>query len=133
MGKNLILCDTDVIIDFLDQSQKRHPQTKKIIDEKIQISNIVISVITKMELLIGAKNKAEKTKIERHLSRFNLMLIDEQISRQAFNLLIKYNLEFGLLIPDCFIASTSLSSGFELFTYNKKDYQFIKNLKLFTP
>jgi predicted nucleic acid-binding protein len=89
MEQNLILCDIDVIIDFLDQSQQRHPQTKKIIDEKI--------------------------------------------SRQAFNLLNKYNLEFGLLIPDCFIASTSLSSGFELFTYDVKDYQFIKNLKFFTP
>ena len=133
MGQNMILCDTDVIIDFLDQSQKRHSKTKKLIDEKIQLSNVVISIITKMELLIGAQNKAEKAKIERHLSRFNLMLIDEQISRQAFNLLRKYNLEFGLLIPDCFIASTSLISGFELFTYNVKDYQFIKNLNLFTP
>jgi len=27
MGKDLILCDTDVIIDYLDETQSRHFQT----------------------------------------------------------------------------------------------------------
>ncbi len=133
MGQNLILCDTDVIIDYLDESQIRHSQTKRTIEEELHLSNVVISIITKMELLIGAQNKSEKAKIERNISGLNLMHLNEQISRQAFNLLRKYHLEFGLLIPDYFIASTSIVADIALFTYNKKDSQFIKQLKLFTP
>jgi len=34
-------------------------------------------------------------------------------------------------MPDAFIASSSLYTGYKLFTYNLKDYKFIEGIKLF--
>ena len=73
------------------------------------------------------------TKISKKLSRFNIALINNNITIQSFELIQKYRLSHGLLLPDSIIAATALISGFELYTYNVKDFKFILGLKLFTP
>jgi len=60
-------------------------------------------------------------------------LINNNITIQSFELIQKYRLSHGLLLPDSIIAATALISGFELYTYNVKDFKFILGLKLFTP
>lgn len=133
MAKKQIICDTDVMIDYLDNQRKRHPETKKILEEQIELDNIVLSAITGMELQLGAVSKSDLRKITAKLSRFNLALINEEITFQNFELISTYRLSHGLTIPDGIIAATSLVSGLELFTYNKKDFKFIKDLNLFDP
>ncbi|GAB1447160.1 hypothetical protein MASR2M44_01510 [Bacteroidota bacterium] len=64
MAKNKIVCDTDVMIDYWNITSKRHSQTKTILEEIIGLDNIVISAITKMELLMGADNKSEESRIK---------------------------------------------------------------------
>ena len=49
-----ILCDTDVMIEYL----KGNETTKRYFD-KLEDKNIVLSAITLMELLYGALNKRE--------------------------------------------------------------------------
>jgi predicted nucleic acid-binding protein len=34
-------------------------------------------------------------------------------------------------VPDCFIAATSIITGFPLLTYNHKDFSFIEELQLY--
>jgi len=61
MGQNkIVLCDTDVIIEF-------YKGNIAIIDElkKIGQSNIAISCITAGEIIFGALNKRELSKIKR--------------------------------------------------------------------
>jgi predicted nucleic acid-binding protein len=50
-----IIADTDVLIDYLDESKSRHDNTVIILENK----NIIISIssITVMELIVGAVNK----------------------------------------------------------------------------
>lgn len=36
-------------------------------------------------------------------------------------------------IPDALIAAIAIANGLELFTYNKKDFDFIPELKLYRP
>ncbi|EHO40795.1 PilT protein domain protein [Caldithrix abyssi DSM 13497] len=67
MENVIILCDTDVIIEYL----KGNENTRKVF-ENFQSENIVISAITLMELLYGALNKRELNKIKRALSGFNI-------------------------------------------------------------
>lgn len=131
MAKTKIVCDTDVMIDYWDVTSKRHAQTKAILENKIGLDNIVISAITKMELLMGASNKGEESKIGKKLNRFNIALINIEITEEAILLFEKYRLSHGLAIPDCFIGSTAKIMNLELFTYNLKDYRFISKLKLF--
>jgi len=131
MAKNKIVCDTDVMIDYWDVSSQRHSQTKAILENKVGLDNIVISAITKMELLMGASNKDEESKIRKKLNRFNIALINNEITEEAILLFETYRLSHGLAIPDCFIGSTAKIMNLELFTYNLKDYRFMSKLKLF--
>lgn len=129
-GKEKIICDTDVMIDYWDKSKSRHTATKSILENSIELENVVLSAVTKMELMVGVKNKADMIKITKELSRFNIALINNDITLQAFNLLQTYRLSHGLSLPDSLIAATSLVADLELFTYNTKDFKFIPQLKL---
>ena len=131
MEKKLIICDTDVLIDYFDASKPRHQGTKHIIEEQILLDNIVISAITKMELFLGVTNKIELNQIDKLIGRFGLLLMNERITNQSLELLKTYHLSHNLAIPDSIIASTALVTNFELFTYNIKDFRFIKNIRLF--
>ena len=121
-----ILCDTDVIIEYL----KGNEATKKIFD-KLKNKNIALSAITLMELFYGALNKRELNKIKRALSEFDILLLNEDITKIAVDLIEKYSKSHGLKIPDALIASTASYYDITLWTYNVKDFRFIDNLRLF--
>jgi hypothetical protein len=57
MEQKKIICDTDVMIDFFDAKNSRHTITSTIIAKKVGEDNIVLSAITKMELVLGATIK----------------------------------------------------------------------------
>ena len=46
--------------------------------------------------------------------------------------MITYAISHGLRVADAFIAATTLANDCELYTLNKKDFVFIKGLKLHT-
>jgi len=130
MAAEKIICDTDVLIDFFDHQQPRHQQTKNIIEMEIGMENVLISSVTRMELLTGAANKTELNAIQKNLARFGTILITPEIDLKALELLVKYKLSHGLAFPDALIAATAQETGLKLFTYNLKDFRFIANLNL---
>ena len=129
--KQLIICDSDVMIDFWNKNNKRHPDTKYIIEEVLGIDNIILSAVTQMELIIGAKNTADLFRINKNIHQFNIALINDKITESAILLLQNYRLSHGLALPDALIAATSLILNIKLFTYNLKDYRFIDELLIF--
>ena len=131
MGKEKIICDTDVLIDYFDVGQKRHPNTKITLEQNIGFSNILISSVTKMELLLGATNKADLTAISKKLNRFSVLLINEAINLRAIDLVQTYRLSHGLALADAMIAATAIQTELKLFTYNTKDFKFINKLDLY--
>jgi len=126
-----IICDTDVIIDYFDQSNSRYKQTRSILDEKIGLRNVVISAVAKMELIAGAFSKRNLNLIKANISGIELLLINHEITLTALNLIETYKLSHNLAMADSFIAATSLYTQFPLFTYNLKDYKFIDGIELF--
>jgi predicted nucleic acid-binding protein len=54
-----IICDTDVVIDYFNRTNHRHQNTKKLIEAEIGLSFIMLSAITKMELIMGIQNKVD--------------------------------------------------------------------------
>lgn len=133
MAKKKIICDTDVMIDYWDKTKPRHSSTKTTLEKSIELDNIVLSAVTKMELMLGAINKTDMATITSKLNRFNIALIDSNITLKAFDLLQNYRLSHGLSLPDSIIAATALLADIELFTYNKKDFRFISKIKLHVP
>lgn len=132
MAKKKIICDTDVMIDYWDVTKPRHSKTKVILENLIGLNNVVLSAITKMELMLGAANKKDLNSINKKLKRFNIALINNDITLKAFDLLQSYYLSHSLKIPDCIIASTAIITKLELFTYNTRDFNFINQLKLYS-
>lgn len=133
MAAEKIICDTDVMIDFWESRNQRHSATRNIIEGSIGIDNIILTAITKIELLAGAINKADIAKISSKLSRFNIELLNSEITLKAFSLIETYSLSHGLALPDSFVAATAIITDVQLFTYNTRDYKFIKGLMLYKP
>ena len=85
------------------------------------------------ELIQGAKNKLEVQKIERYLTRFELMHFDQSVSRKTIELIRIYSKSHGLMFGDAIIAATCLENDLILITYNVKDFRFINGLKTIQP
>jgi predicted nucleic acid-binding protein len=129
----MIICDSDTLIDYLNSTSARHKNTVSIIESNIRIENVLVSVISKMELLAGATNKKQQNEIVKHLNGFSTALINDKVATKAFELFLKYHLSHKLMIPDAIIAATAIEADVPLFTYNLKDFKFINGLKLFKP
>lgn len=125
-----VICDTDVMIDYLDKRRSRHIDTVNAINI-IGSDNLTISAITKMELIAGIENKAELRSLKNNIDLFTTLHLNQQITLIALELMETYKLSHGLEIPDALIAATSLYTGFDLYTYNLKDFKFIPELKLY--
>ena len=131
MAKKTIICDTDVMIDYWNENNQRHVATKNTLENLIGLNNVMLSAITKMELIMGVSNKNELNRINKNIHQFDIALIDDNITLSAIQLLQNYKLSHGLAIPDSLIAASSIILQVELFTYNVKDYKFINGLTLY--
>ena len=109
----------DAIVDFLIQSGN--------------LETLYVSVISYLELQAGARDKIELRRIEKFLSRFALLTIDDAISRHAMKLMREYRLSIGLALPDALIAATALESGEILATRNAKHFASIKGIRAVSP
>ncbi len=123
----MILCDTNILIEFY----KNNPQIVQSL-QKIGASEIAISAITQAELYFGALNKPELRTIKRHLALLHVYPLDTIISVQFIDLMEAYSLSHKLSIPDALIAATALVYGVELYTLNLKDFRFIPGLTLYS-
>lgn len=130
MAETKIICDTDVMIDYFDLKSLRHTITKIKLEEEIGLENIMLSAISKLELIAGATTKSDLLTIIKKLKRFSVILFFPTITSLSFQLLETYKLSHGLALPDCLIAATVLKTDLEFFTYNTKDFKFIPKLRL---
>jgi predicted nucleic acid-binding protein len=120
----MILLDTNVLIEILKNNQKT------IIKVQSFDAILAISSINVMELYYGALNKVELNKLEKFVSMFQIIQLNESISTHATKLIKIYAKSHNLDIPDSLIASSALVNKCRLFTYNIKDFKYIKNIEL---
>lgn len=120
----MILLDTNVLIEILKGNQATQDTLATM------QSPFYISVITAMELIYGARNKAEVARLKGFIQLFSVLYLSEAISRRASRLVTEYAKSHTLDIPDSLIAATALENRARLFTYNRKDFQFIPDLQL---
>jgi predicted nucleic acid-binding protein len=122
----MILCDTNIFISAFNGRTDTIEQLNI-----IGLQNIVVSSITVMELYQGVGNKLELSQMKKKLKFYDVIQIDNTISEKAIELIYKFRLSHGLMIPDALIAATAVMYQIELYTYNVKDFDFIPNLKLY--
>ena len=124
----MILCDTDVLIEF-------YKNTPAILQELHAIgqAHIAVSAITQAELYFGALNKTELKKIQRHLTGITRFPLDINVSDTFLSLMAAYALSHKLGLPDAIIAATALVHGIPLYTLNTRHFTYISGLTLYKP
>lgn len=121
-----MLIDTDILID----AGRSINDAVSFLQRTELTDQLLISTITQMELIVGARNKNELRVLEKFLKRFTIVKVNQSISDTAVDLVRQYRLSHGLLIPDAFIAATAIIINEPLATKNRRDYQFITGLTL---
>ncbi len=120
------LVDTDILIDI----SKGNNKAIKFLDT---LAESKISVISAMELVVGARNKKEIIAIEDFLTSYERIHINEEISVKALELIKQHSLSEGLSIPDAFIGATALNKDLILTTKNTRHFKVIKGIKIKEP
>lgn len=120
----LVLCDTNVLIEF-------YKNNSSVVDnlKKIGQSNITLSVVTTAELIYGALNKKELQQILTDLGHLTNLDLDPNICRIFLRLMTDFSLSHNLTLPDALIAATALHHDIPLYTLNLKDFKYIPDLK----
>jgi predicted nucleic acid-binding protein len=123
---NKIIVDTDILID----AGRGIEDALVFLENHEHHAALPVSIITKMELIVGCRDKQELRYMEKFLCRFIVLNLNEDISTIANNLLLHYRLSHGLLIPDALIAATAISWDYSLISKNQRDFRFIEKLSL---
>ena len=119
-----MIIDTNIVIELFKGN-------KKLADLlSTNSTNIYISSVTIAELYFGAFNKVELAQLNKFISFFTTIHINESISLQTIELMKIYCLSHKLQLPDALIAATALHYNLNFLTLNKKDFIFIPKLKL---
>ena len=127
MGQDkIILCDTDVIIEFYRNNADIISNLKEIGQEHIGVSTITVG-----ELFYGAINKKELNQIKKDIESLIIVDIDSKTCDTFIDIMDRYVLSHNLALPDGLIAATAIANDIELYTLNIKDYRFIDGLKLY--
>jgi predicted nucleic acid-binding protein len=123
----LYLVDTDVLIDVSRNNAGA-------IDLLDQLTNSwSISIITAMELIVGARDKQEVTQIDRLIAAYSAVPLNDRIGNISYELLRKFAGSHGLRVFDSLIAATAIDANLTLITKNKKHFQMITTLHLEIP
>jgi predicted nucleic acid-binding protein len=105
-----VLIDTNILIDYLNQIKSAKKELEK-------YSNKAISVITWMEVMVGASSEVEDL-TKKFLNQFKLININQEISVRAVELRKKYRIK----LPDAIVWASAEIEGRILVTRNFKDF-----------
>jgi len=103
--------DTNILIDYLAGKQPAK-------DEIGHYQQPRISIITWIEVMVGANGKSEETRIRQFLNTFAIVPIDEQVAEAA----VLLRREYRLKLPDALIWAAAKSRESLLITRNTRDY-----------
>ncbi len=125
----MILVDTDILIEILDEGSKKGEAALKKIEEARE--DIALTSLNLHEILFGLYKYADNSKIEK------ILLLDiTDFTKNDATLSAKLEVKAekrGNKIPrfDTMIAAVAINRGFKLFTFNKKHFEVFENLILF--
>lgn len=105
------LFDTNILIDYL----------KGIEGAKVELARYrhrLVSIVTWMEVLAGARDAAEADVIERFLRDFRIVELTRGVAREA----VEVRREHRVRLPDAIIWATARAESALLVTRNTKDF-----------
>ena len=103
--------DTNILIDYLTgidaakEELARYPRSR-------------ISIITWMEVMVGASGESEESSVRQFLNSFETVPLDNNVAEAA----VQLRRQYGLKLPDTLIWATARTSESLLITRNTRDY-----------
>ena len=121
-----MLFDTDVLIWCFRGNEKAANRIDRESGERL------LSIVSYMELIQGARNNREKKLIHSFLAdvNFTVLPLSENIGKRASIYIEEYALQHGIQMADALIAATAMENGSVLCTSNYKHFKCIKDLSL---
>lgn len=104
--------DTNILIDYLNGFQEARKELSLFEDK-------IISVITQIEVLSGAKTKEDERIIRNFLASFTISELDNHIADRTIDL----RRTLRLKIPDAIIYATAKEQGCMVVSRNTKDFK----------
>jgi len=124
------LLDTTILIDL---SRGKIAASDFVDHERQAGTELFVSVISAMELIVGCRNKVEVAKAEKQIADFKLVQLNPAMSQKAYELVLTYNKSHGMMIPDALIAATALLESLELMSDNVRHFTMIPDLIVTRP
>lgn len=103
--------DTNIIVDYLNGVEEAKT-------ELLRYPMPAISIITWMEVMVGAGNEQEETTLRAFLQRFKLIPMNQDIAEIA----VRLRKRFRIRIPDAIIWACAESENTILVTRNTRDF-----------
>ena len=123
----MTLADTDVLIDFL---AGREPAAERVTRE-LESANLWTTVITRFELLSGARGAREVRIVSELLDSIQIVPLDVSAADRAAD--VRRALErkgIGIGMADSLIAGIALHVGGTLLTRNRRHFERVEGLDL---
>jgi len=120
-----MLFDTDILIWI----QRGNAKAAELVN---RAHTRCISIVSAMELLQAASNKAQHRIIKGFLRdlQFQTLPLTENIGHRALVYVEEYSLSSGLLAADAIIAATAAENSMPLCTSNQKHFKAVSDLEL---
>ena len=121
------LVDTDVLIDV----SRNNEAAISFLDQLDDFWSV--SIITALELIVGARNKKEVSEIDELVASYSALPLTAEIGNSSYTLLRQFAKSHGLRVFDSLIAATAMEGNLTLVSRNKKHFEMISALKLTVP
>ena len=120
-----MMYDTDILIWI----QRGNAKAARVVEKDAEKS---LSVQSYMELLQGARDKAEQQVIKNFVYAFDFSILplSENIGHRALVYVEEYALASGMRSADALIAATAVARNLQLVTSNTKHFRAVKELRL---
>jgi len=120
----ILLLDTDVLVDCL-RSQK-----DAVVYLERQTAPLIVSTITVAELYAGVREGKERRILERFLLAFEMIPVDEEISKAGGLFRRDYGPSHGVGLADALIAATAAARKAILVTLNRRHFPMINDVQV---
>ena len=119
----LLLADTDVMVDFL----RGHPKAVAFLNRNAD--RIVLSSITVAELYAGVRGEAEQEAIDAVIGVLRVAAVTGQCAKVGGLLKQRFGKSHGVGLADAIIAATAQIEHARLCTLNVRHYPMVVGMK----
>jgi len=121
----MVILDACILIEIQRGNQQIVEKIYKFEQSDLYVTPIVIA-----EFYRGSRNKEEFAKCRKLVEKFNVLSLNHAVAEVFANIFEEYSLSHRPAIPDMLIAATALHYNGSIYTFNHRDFSFIKDIKL---